>query len=139
MFVDLRRDNNGRFITILKTIMEKLTPQEEQAMQALWKIKGGVVKDILESYPEPQPPYTTLASTMRNLEKKGYAISRRYGNVYWYEPAMSAESYSEKMLSGIIDNYFQSSYRSLVTFFAQKEKISRDDLEEIVRLIEKKR
>jgi BlaI family transcriptional regulator, penicillinase repressor len=119
--------------------MEKLTPQEEQAMQALWKIKGGVVKDILESYSEPQPPYTTLASTMRNLEKKGYAISRRYGNVYWYEPVMSAESYSEKMLSGIIDNYFQSSYRSLVTFFAQKEKISRDDLEEIVRLIEKKR
>ncbi|MBP1638609.1 MAG: BlaI/MecI/CopY family transcriptional regulator [Bacteroidetes bacterium] len=120
--------------------MEKLTPQEEQAMQALWKLEeGGVVKDILETYPEPQPPYTTLASTMKNLEKKGYVISRRYGNVYWYEPALSSESYSEKMLSGIIDNYFQSSYRSLVAFFAQNEKISRDDLEEIVKLIENKK
>jgi predicted transcriptional regulator len=123
-----------------KTIMEKLTPQEEQAMQALWKLKeGGVVKDILETYPEPQPPYTTLASTMKNLEKKGYVKSRRYGNVYWYEPALSSESYSEKMLSGIIDNYFQSSYRSLVAFFAKNEKISRDDLEEIVKLIEKQK
>jgi predicted transcriptional regulator len=119
--------------------MEKLTIQEEQAMQALWKIKGGVVKDILDAYTEPQPPYTTLASTMKNLEKKGYVSSRRYGNVYWYEPAMSAESYSEKMLNGIIDNYFHSSYQSLVAFFARKEKISQQELEEIVRLIEKKK
>jgi predicted transcriptional regulator len=119
--------------------MEKLSQQEEQAMQALWKIKGGVVKDILEAYPEPQPPYTTLASTMKNLEKKGYVSSRRYGNVYWFEAAVSAENYSEKVLSGIIDNYFHSSYQSLVAFFAKKEKVSRQDLEEIVRLIEKKK
>ena len=118
--------------------MEKLTPQEEQAMQSLWKIKAGVVKDILETYPEPQPPYTTLASTMKNLEKKGYVHSRRYGNVYWYEPALSVENYSEKVLSGIIDNYFHSSYQSLIAFFAKKEKISREELEDIVRLIEKK-
>lgn len=119
--------------------MEKLTPQEEQAMQALWKIKGGVVKDILEIYPEPQPPYTTLASTMKNLEKKEYVTSRRYGNVYWYEPTLSVESYSEKVLSGFIDNYFHSSYQSLVTFFAKKEKISREELEAIVKLIENKK
>jgi len=121
-----------------KNDMEKLSQQEEQAMQVLWKIKAGVVKDILEMYPEPQPPYTTLASTMKNLEKKGFVKSRRYGNVYWFEPLVSEESYTEKVLSGIIDNYFQSSYQSLVAFFARKEKISSNDLQEIVRLIEKK-
>jgi predicted transcriptional regulator len=119
--------------------MEKLSQQEEQAMQMLWKLKGGVVKDVLEAYTKPKPPYTTLASTLKNLEKKGFVTSRRYGNVYWFEPVMSAESYSENMLSGIIDNYFQSSYSSLVTFFAQKEKISSDDLQAIVRLIEKQK
>ena len=122
-----------------KNDMEKLSQQEEQAMQVLWKIKAGVVKDILEMYSEPQPPYTTLASTMKNLEKKGFVKSRRYGNVYWFEPLVSEENYTEKVLSGIIDNYFQSSYQSLVAFFARKEKISSDDLQEIVRLIEKKK
>jgi predicted transcriptional regulator len=119
--------------------MEKLSQQEEQAMQVLWKLKGGVVKDVLEAYTDPKPPYTTLASTLKNLKKKGFVTSRRYGNVYWFEPVMSAESYSENMLSGIIDNYFQSSYSSLVTFFAQKEKISSSDLQAIVRLIEKQK
>jgi predicted transcriptional regulator len=137
MFVGLRNVNN--FVLLQpKNDMEKLSQQEEQAMQVLWRIKGGVVKDVLDLYPEPQPPYATLASTLKNLEKKGYVKSRRYGNVYWFEPEVSEENYTEKVLSGIIDNYFQSSYQSLVAFFARKEKISRNDSEEIVRLIEKK-
>jgi len=118
--------------------MEKLSQQEEQAMQIVWEIKGGVVKDVLERYSDPRPPYTTLASTLKNLERKGYLQSRRYGNVYWFEPAINRESYTEKLLSGIIDNYFQSSYSSLVTYFAKKEKVSRKDLQAIISLIEKK-
>lgn len=119
--------------------MKKISQQEEQVMQVLWQLEGGVVKDVQDAYPAPAPPYTTLASTLKSLERKGYVSSRRYGNVYWFEPSVSKESYSENMLSGIIDTYFQSSYRTLVTFFAQKEKISREELKEIVRLIESRK
>lgn len=49
--------------------MEKLTIQEEEAMRAIWKLNGGFVKDILEELKE-EVPYTTLASTVKNLEKK---------------------------------------------------------------------
>lgn len=51
--------------------MEKLTLQEETAMQAIWKAGKGFVKDFLEVHIAPAPPYTTLASTIKNLEKKG--------------------------------------------------------------------
>src|SRR5690606_21359010 len=52
--------------------MQKLTQQEEEAMQLIWQNKGGFVKDILELLPEPKVPYTTLASTLKNLERKQY-------------------------------------------------------------------
>ena len=37
-----------------------------------------------------------------------------------------------------IDNYFNSSYKSMVSFFAKEEKISADELREILSMIENK-
>ena len=42
--------------------MEKLTMQEEEVMRWIWQIGPCFVKDILAKYPDPKPPYTTLAS-----------------------------------------------------------------------------
>lgn len=56
---------------------EKLTAQEEQAMQAVWQTGEGNVKTFLEKMEAPLPPYTTLASTIKNLEKKNYLSTLR--------------------------------------------------------------
>jgi predicted transcriptional regulator len=117
--------------------MNKLTPTEETAMMAVWKSKGGIVKDILEQYPDTKIPYTTLASTLKNLEKKGFITSRKYGNVYAYSPGISEEEYAKKTLSGLVKNHFENSFKELVTFFAKEEKISSSELKEIIDLIEK--
>ena len=45
---------------------------------------GGFVKDVLDGLPAPPPPYTTLASTLRNLERKGYVRSEKLGNSYHF-------------------------------------------------------
>lgn len=119
--------------------MDKLTPQEEQAMQAVWKTGEGAVKLILENMEPPRPPYTTLASTIKNLEKKGYLASRLVGNVYLYKPALSAEAYKKKFLSGVVKNYFDNSYKELVNFFVAQKKLSAKELQEIIDLIEKEK
>ena len=49
--------------------MEKLTHQEEEIMLVIWKKKRGIIKDFLEQLPEPQPPYTTVASIVKNLSQ----------------------------------------------------------------------
>jgi len=49
--------------------MEKLSPQEEDAMQAIWKTGEGSVKSFMAAMSTPGP-YTTVASTVKNLEKK---------------------------------------------------------------------
>lgn len=116
--------------------MEKLTQQEEAAMQAVWQTGKGFVKDFLEMHIAPVPPYTTLASTIKNLEKKGFLQSRKTGNVYEYTPVIGEEEYKKKFMNGFVQNYFENSYKAMVTFFAREKQISPDELKEILRMIE---
>jgi BlaI family transcriptional regulator, penicillinase repressor len=117
---------------------DKLTPQEEDVMRIVWKTKEGNIKTFLENMPEEErPPYTTLASTIKNLEKKGYLQSRLIGNMYWYTPAIKETDYKKKSLSDMVKNHFDNSYKELVTFFARQKKISAKELREIMDLIEK--
>lgn len=116
--------------------MEKLTQQEEAAMLVIWKNGKGFVKDFLEAHPAPVPPYTTLASTIKNLEKKGFIQSRKVGNVYEYTPVIEEAGYKNKFMSGFVKDYFENSYKELVSFFAKEKKISPDELKEIIRMIE---
>ena len=120
-------------------MQEKLTQQEEEVMRVIWRIKEGNVKTFLENMPDAgRPPYTTLASTIKNLEKKGYLQSRLIGNMYWYTPSIREADFKKKSLGDMVKNHFDNSYKELVTFFAQQKKISPKELQGIVDLIEKK-
>jgi BlaI family penicillinase repressor len=50
---------------------------------------------------------------------------------------MDESEYKTKFMSGVVRNYFENSYKEMVTFFAKEQKISAKDLEEIIKLIEK--
>lgn len=119
--------------------MEKLTPQEEEAMRAVWKTGEGNVKLFLENMEEPKPPYTTLASTIKNLEKKGLLNSRLVGNAYLYTPAVTERDYKKNFMSGVVKNYFDNSYKELVNFFIQQKKLSSKELKDLIDLIEGKK
>jgi BlaI family penicillinase repressor len=116
--------------------MEKLSKQEEEAMQAVWQFGPGFIKDFLDLLEDPKPPYTTLASTIKNLIRKGFVKSEKLGNSYRYAPAIQEEEYKKKFMSGFVSDYFQNSYKDLVTFFANEKKISANELKEIIKLIE---
>lgn len=119
--------------------MEKLTQQEEEAMQAVWKTGEGSVKSFMEALAEPLPPYTTLASTIKNLEKKGFLSSRKIGNTFLYTPLVSEESYKKKFLGGVVKDYFENSYKELVSFFIKEKKLTTNELKELIAMIEGKK
>jgi BlaI family penicillinase repressor len=127
LIVDLRNNRKK---------MEKLSKQEEEAMQAVWQFGKGFIKDFLDLLEDPKPPYTTLASTVKNLERKGFVESEKMGNSFRYAPAIQEEDYKKKFMNGFVSDYFQNSYKDLVTFFANDKKISASELKEIIKLIE---
>lgn len=117
--------------------MEQLTPQEEQLMLYIWKHGKGFVKDYREMYPHPKPPYTTVATIIKKLEAKGYLSSKMYGNTYEYRPKIKQDKYKSLYVSGIVNNFFQNSYKDMVSFFAKEEKLTENDLKEIIDMIQK--
>lgn len=117
--------------------MEKLTHVEEETMQAIWRTGEGNVKAFME-YLDESLPYTTVASTIKNLEKKGYLGSRLVGNVYLYKPLISDDEYKKKFMGKVVKDYFDNSYKELVNFFVEQKKLSAKELKEIINMIEKR-
>lgn len=121
-----------------KNIMHKLTNKEEEIMHILWKLRKAFVKDIMAEITDDRPHYNTLSTIVRNLEEKGFVAHTAFGNTHQYYPVVSLEDYRKKFISTAIDNYFGSSYKNMVSFFAKEEKISAEELREILAIIEKK-
>ena len=119
--------------------MDQLTSQEEQLMLIVWQTGKGFVKDYRDKYPNPKPPYTTVATIIKKLENKGYVRSKLYGNTYEYSIKIKESEYKKVFVSGFVNNYFQDSYKNMVSFFASEEKLSEKDLEEIINMIKKRK
>ena len=118
--------------------MQQLTNKEEEIMQILWKLEKAFVKDVLSEIDSDKPHYNTLSTIIRNLEEKGYVGHTAYGKTHQYYPLVSIEDYRNKFMNSAIKDYFNNSYKNVVSFFAKEEKISVEELKEIINLIEKK-
>ncbi|WP_299889216.1 BlaI/MecI/CopY family transcriptional regulator [uncultured Lacinutrix sp.] len=119
--------------------MEKLTNKEEEIMHILWKLEKAFVKDILAEIDGEKPHYNTLSTMVRNLEEKGFVSYNAYGKTHQYYPIIEKDIYRKRFLNTTIENYFNNSYKNMVSFFAKEEKISVDELKEIIDLIEKRK
>ena len=117
--------------------MQKLSPQEEQAMKIIWQMGETHIRAILDELDEAQTPYTTLASTIKNLEKKQYVSSRKIGNVSLYKPLITEAEYKAAFMQGFVQDYFDNSYKQMVNFFVEQQTLSPKELKEIISLIEK--
>ena len=116
--------------------MKRLTTKEKEIMDLYWKHGPMFVKELLEFYDEPRPHFNTLSTTVRILEKKGFLDHKQFGTSYQYFPTISERDYGRSSLTGIIKNYFDDSYLSAVSSFVKEEKISVDELKELIERIE---
>lgn len=117
--------------------IEKLTSKEEEVMRVLWKLEKAFVKEIIPHL-EEEAHYNTISTIVRILEDKGFVAHNAFGKTHQYYPIVSQSDYSNLIVSNTTQRYFEGSYKNLVSFFAEKEKISADELREIIQLIENK-
>jgi BlaI family penicillinase repressor len=118
--------------------MEELTKTEERVMQVLWYLKKAFVKDIIEAMPDdPKPPYNTISSVVRLLEKKGYVDYTAYGKTYEYFPAITKAEYRKASFKKMFTGYFDNSVESLLSFMVKEQKLGEDDIKKIREMIDK--
>lgn len=118
--------------------MKQLTKAEEEIMQILWKLEKANVAAIIEEMPKPKPAYNTVSTIVRILEDKGFVAHEKRGKGYWYYPLLARETYSNQSINKLMNNYFNGSFKSMVSFFMKKNELDTADLEAILKEINKK-
>ena len=121
---------------------QTLTKSEMQVMSILWNMDRGVcVNDILAQYPEPKPAYTTIATFLKILEQKGF-VERRKGHTgkqLLYTPLMTRERYRLQVMDDVKQTFFDGSAASLVSFFAEADELSQEDINEILTILQNRK
>ena len=117
--------------------MKQLTKAEEQIMQIMWQLKLCTVKEMIEKFPEPKPAYNTVSTIVRILEDKNFVDHETFGKGYKYFPLVKKSSYSNQSLHKLMDGYFGGSFKSMVSFFVEKNDVSVGELEGILKEVNK--
>jgi len=116
--------------------MKELTKAEEQVMQILWDLNQGFIKDIAGRFDDPKPAYTTISTIIRILETKGFVGHKAFGKTHEYYPLISKEDYTKAFMGNVVKNYFANSYKKMVSFFAHDNKITLEEMEEMMKVLQ---
>ena len=114
---------------------KELTKAELQIMQVLWQKENAFVNEILQELEEPRPAYNTVSTVLRVLQNKGFVAYRSFGKNYQYYPLVSKESYTNRFMNRVVDNFFSGSVKAMVSFLTKKEKMSVQEIDELIEML----
>lgn len=116
--------------------MRKLTKKEIQIMEIFWNKGPLFVRELLEFYDEPRPHFNTISTQVRTLEKDGFLDHHAVGGSFQYYPIVEEKEYGKRSIASVVRNYFDNSYLNAVSAFVKEEKISVEDLKDLIKQIE---
>ncbi len=114
-----------------------LNNREELIMKILWKLQNAFLKEIIEEFPKPKPPSTTIASIVKKLENRGFVSHQTIGKTNRYIPLLQESEYKKSEIKSLVQNYFSGSFEELASFFYKSEKVDPEELNKIYEKIKK--
>ena len=117
--------------------MRSLTKAEEQVMQVLWRLGNGLLMEIVDEMPAPQPHKNTIATILKTLVDKGFVSVEPVGRIHRYHPVVLKDDYSKSSLTNIARGYFEGSFTKVVSFLMDENQLSAADLELLLKRIKK--
>ncbi len=113
-----------------------LTDAELRLMEVLWKKGQATVGEVVSSLPaDPPLAYSTVLTTLRILETKGYLRHVKQGRAFVYEPIVVQEEATRKALGHLLNRFFGGSHELLVMNLLKEESIGRAELRRIKKMI----
>ena len=125
------------FVARNNTAMKRLTRKEEEIMDLFWENGPMFVRELRERYADPKPHFNTLSTIVRILESEGFLGHSAWGNSFQYHPLITKDQYHRGSVANLVDKYFGNSYRAMVSSLVEEEKLSLEDLKEVIDQIEK--
>ncbi len=108
-------------------------------MHIVWT-KGPVFsKEVREALPDPKPHISTVSTIMRRLVEKGFLSIEDFGPTHRYSATISMKDYTTQFVQPLLAGLFGNSIKNAITFFAEQEQVSIEELREIMEIIEKQK
>jgi predicted transcriptional regulator len=115
-----------------------LTDHELRLMNVLWDRTAATVADVVDALEPPPLAYTTVLSTMRTLEEKGYVTHEKSGHAFVYRPLVKRDDAASSLLDTLLDRFFSNSPGVLALTLLQDKRLSKKDLARLKQVIERK-
>jgi BlaI family transcriptional regulator, penicillinase repressor len=115
----------------------ELTNAEEQVMKYVWRLERAYMKNIIDSFPEPKPAPTTVATLLKRMIDKGFIGFNQHGSNREYYPLVKKSDYFSKSLKTMIKDFFNNSTAQFASFFTNETNLSLKELEELRQIVDK--
>lgn len=113
-----------------------LTDAELRLMEVLWRRGKATVSDVVDGVESDVPPaYSTVLTTLRILENKGYLRHVKEGRAFLYLPVVEREQARESAVAHLIRRFFEDSPEQLLLNLVEREKVSAQELDRLRKRI----
>lgn len=116
-----------------------LTDHELRLMEVLWQRGRATVADVVHLLPPPPLAYSTVLTTMRTLEQKGYIAHEEEGRAFVYSPVVARDAAAKSALTHLLDKFFGNSPGALAVTLLDDVQLDDADAEKIKRLLARRR
>lgn len=113
--------------------MIRLSKLEEEIMDKLWELEKAFPKVLLTHLSQPMPPYNTVLSVIRKMEKEGYIGYTKYGKSHEYYPILKKEEYGRSLFKKLYRDVLDGSNVGLLSYFMKEENVDINELEKLVK------
>ncbi len=114
-----------------------LTDAELRLMDILWEKGASTVSDVVEALPRRLSlAYSTVLTTLRILERKGYVTHEKHGRAFVYHPVVGRKEASRKAVRHLLSRFFDNSPELLVLNVLENEEIDSAELKRLKKLVE---
>jgi predicted transcriptional regulator len=115
-----------------------LTDAELRLMEVLWDKGPATVSEVAEALPDHVSlAYSTVITTLRILENKGYLKHAKDGRAFVYRPIVDRHQARQNAVSHLVRRFFEGSPERLMLSLLENKRIERKEWERLRRLIEK--
>ncbi len=106
-------------------------------MDVLWEKGEGTVADVAEALPaNPALAYSTILTTLRILENKGFLRHSKDGRAFVYHPVVGREQARESAVMHLVRRFFQDSPELLMLNLLDGKKVDAAELRRLRKKIE---
>lgn len=114
-----------------------LTEAELRLMEVVWERGPSTVGEVADSLPKRTSlAYSSVLTTMRILEQKGYVRHEKRGRAFVYSPVIERRDAQKSAVRHLVSRFFENSPELLVLNVLEDERLSEEELRKLRRMIE---